>query len=74
MASWTPELLERWRAFEELPRTTPRQLLAHTSGLPNYFADEAFIARVRREPDRAWRSGRIRRPRGGALHAGLSPR
>jgi D-alanyl-D-alanine carboxypeptidase len=48
------ELLERWRAFEELPRTTPRQLLAHTSGLPNYFQDEAFIARVRREPDRAW--------------------
>jgi CubicO group peptidase (beta-lactamase class C family) len=48
------ELLERWRAFEELSRTTPRQLLAHTSGLPNYFADEAFIARVRREPDRTW--------------------
>ena len=48
-----PELLERWRSFEDLPRTTPRQLLAHTSGLPNYF-HEAFIARVRREPDRAW--------------------
>ena len=50
-----PELLERWRAFEALPRTTPRQLLAHTSGLPNYFGEEAFFARVRREPNRAWR-------------------
>ena len=48
------ELLNRWRAFEDLPGTTPRQLLAHTSGLPNYFGDEAFIARVRREPGRAW--------------------
>ena len=48
------ELLNRWRAFEDLPETTPRQLLAHTSGLPNYFGDEAFIERVRREPDRAW--------------------
>lgn len=48
------ELLDRWRSFEDLPRTTPRQLLAHTSGLPNYFGDEAFIARVRRDPDRVW--------------------
>jgi CubicO group peptidase (beta-lactamase class C family) len=30
-----PELLHRWRALDALPRTTPRQLLAHTSGLPN---------------------------------------
>ena len=62
-----PELLDRWRAFEDLPRTTPRQLLAHTSGLPNYFGDQAFAARVKREPDRSWRSGRIRRSRGRAL-------
>ena len=48
------ELLERWRALESLPRTTPRQLLAHTSGLANYFGDEEFFVQVRREPRRAW--------------------
>ena len=50
-----PELLYRWRALDALPRTTPRQLLAHTSGVPNYFRDEAFDVRVREEPGRAWR-------------------
>lgn len=48
------ELLERWRSLEALSRTTPRHLLAHTSGLPDYFHDEAFAASVRREPNRAW--------------------
>ena len=42
-----PELLERWRSLSALPATTPRQLLAHTSGIPNYFGEEAFFARVR---------------------------
>ena len=50
-----PALLSRWRALDSLPRTTPRQLLKHTSGLPNYFGDEAFVARLRDEPRRAWR-------------------
>jgi D-alanyl-D-alanine carboxypeptidase len=49
------ELLQRWRALDALPRTTPRQLLSHTSGLPNYFSDETFFARLREEPGRAWR-------------------
>ena len=48
------ELLERWRSLADLPRMTPRQLLAHTSGLPDYFHDQAFAARVRQEPSRAW--------------------
>jgi D-alanyl-D-alanine carboxypeptidase len=48
------ELLARWRSLVALPRTTPRQLLAHTSGLPKYFDDQAFFARVQREPSRAW--------------------
>jgi D-alanyl-D-alanine carboxypeptidase len=48
------ELLGRWRSLEHLPRVTPRQLLAHTAGLPDYFHDEAFAARVRSEPSRAW--------------------
>jgi len=47
------ELLTRWRSLKALPHTTPRQLLAHTSGLPNYF-QEAFFKRARREPSRAW--------------------
>ena len=50
-----PALLRRWRALDSLPRTTPRQLLKHLPGLPNYFGDEAFVARLRDEPRRAWR-------------------
>jgi D-alanyl-D-alanine carboxypeptidase len=49
-----PQLLHRWSAFDALPRTTPRQLLAHTAGLPNYFNDEAFRARLRQDPRRRW--------------------
>jgi D-alanyl-D-alanine carboxypeptidase len=52
---FAPELLHRWRTLDALPRTTPRQLLGHTSGVPNYFRDEAFMARLREEPRRAWR-------------------
>jgi D-alanyl-D-alanine carboxypeptidase len=50
-----PELVDRWRAFDALPVTTPRQLLAHTSGVPNYFRDQAFAACLREVPGRAWR-------------------
>src|SRR5436190_10536960 len=49
------ELLERWRALDALPRTTPRQLLAHTAGVPNYFREDTFAARLREFPGRAWR-------------------
>jgi D-alanyl-D-alanine carboxypeptidase len=49
-----PELLDRWHALDALPRTTPRQLLAHTSGVPNYFGEERFMARVREEPGHRW--------------------
>ena len=48
------ELLERWRSLDALPRTTPRQLLAHTSGFPNDFDEQTFFPRVQREPARAW--------------------
>lgn len=51
----TPELLDRWRALDALPRTTVRQLLTHTAGVPNYFGEQSFMARVREEPGRAWR-------------------
>ena len=50
-----PELVERWRAFDPLPRATPRQLLGHTSGVPNYFREESFAARLRDDPSRGWR-------------------
>jgi D-alanyl-D-alanine carboxypeptidase len=43
-----PKVVCRWSALDALPRTTPWQLLAHTSGVPNYFNDEAFLARLRR--------------------------
>ena len=54
-----PELLHRWRAFGTLPRTTPRQLLTHTSGMPNYFRDQAFLAELREQPQRAWRPSEL---------------
>jgi D-alanyl-D-alanine carboxypeptidase len=50
-----PELFERWRVLDALPRTTLRQLLAHTAGVPNYFGEEAFLARLREDPGRIWR-------------------
>jgi D-alanyl-D-alanine carboxypeptidase len=49
------ELLRRWHELDALPRTTPRQLLAHTAGVPNYFREDSFAVRVRAEPDKAWR-------------------
>src|SRR5205085_11554025 len=49
------QLLQRWGALDPLGRTTPRQLLAHTSGVPNYFREESFAARLREAPGRAWR-------------------
>jgi D-alanyl-D-alanine carboxypeptidase len=54
-----PGLLDRWSALDALPRTTPRQLLAHTSGLPNYFTDDAFAARLLADPGRAWRPAEL---------------
>jgi D-alanyl-D-alanine carboxypeptidase len=53
-AQLDPALLERWRSLETLPWATPRQLLAHTSGMPNYFGEEAFFARVQENPSRPW--------------------
>ena len=50
-----PELVERWSAFDLLPHATPRLLLAHTSGVPNYFREESFAAHLRLHPARAWR-------------------
>lgn len=35
-------------------KITLRQLLNHTSGLPDYFFNENFQARVRAQPERSW--------------------
>src|SRR4051812_36551115 len=53
-AQLTAELLERWRALEPLARTTPRQLLTHTSGVPNYFREASFATRLREAPSHRW--------------------
>jgi D-alanyl-D-alanine carboxypeptidase len=68
-----PELLDRWAALDALPRATVRQLLAHTAGVPNYFRDEAFLARLREEPRRAWRSHVDRWPRSCPLPRAAPP-
>jgi D-alanyl-D-alanine carboxypeptidase len=54
-----PAWLARWRALETLPRITPRQLLAHTSGLHDYFHDAAFAERLRADPLRPWRPAEL---------------
>jgi D-alanyl-D-alanine carboxypeptidase len=53
------ELLDRWRVFDYLPQMTPRQLLTHTSGLPNYFGEPAFMQRLREDPARTWRPAEL---------------
>lgn len=50
----SPALLDRWSTLDALPHTTPRQLLARTSGVPNYFGEDTFMAQVRKEPSRRW--------------------
>jgi D-alanyl-D-alanine carboxypeptidase len=50
-------IVEMLQNFEGLPRLdtlTIRRLLNHTSGIPDYFFDERFQARVRADPHRIW--------------------
>lgn len=47
-------LLGRLSGLGDLPAITPRQLLAHTAGLYDYFHDAAFAARMAAEPRRRW--------------------
>src|SRR4051812_35378 len=54
-AQLSAELLERWRTLEPLAGTTPRQLLTHTSGVPNYFREESFAVRLKAAPTQPWR-------------------
>lgn len=49
------DLLGRLRGLRSPDELTIRRLLDHTSGVPDYFFDERFQARVRAEPNRTWR-------------------
>lgn len=53
-----PPVIDLRSGLEGLPTIdalTIGRLLNHTSGLPDYFFDEAFQGRVRAEPGRLWR-------------------
>jgi D-alanyl-D-alanine carboxypeptidase len=58
VAAWLPAdvvaSLERLRGLPGVTALTIRHLLGHTSGLPCYFFDQQFQARVKVEPDRVW--------------------
>jgi D-alanyl-D-alanine carboxypeptidase len=68
------DTVERWLPglLPDGHRITVRDLLAHTSGLPDYAGDEAFLRRTVVEPQRHWsprelvrvalRAGRVGRP------------
>jgi D-alanyl-D-alanine carboxypeptidase len=47
-------LLGHLSGLGDLPAITPRQLLAHTAGLYDYFHDPTFEARVSANPGRPW--------------------
>jgi D-alanyl-D-alanine carboxypeptidase len=52
-----PNIVEALRSLEgltTLDSLTIRRLLNHTSGIPDYFFDERFQARVRADPNRRW--------------------
>lgn len=53
------DLLDRWSAFDLLPRATLRQLLMHTSGVPNYFNAESFAVSLREDPLRSWQPAEL---------------
>lgn len=57
-----PHLLDLLRELDRLPNIealTVRRLLDHTSGLPDYFFDDAFQARVQADPDRMWQPSEL---------------
>jgi D-alanyl-D-alanine carboxypeptidase len=48
------ELLRNLGGLPTLDALTIRRLLSHTSGIPDYFFDERFQARLRTDPNRMW--------------------
>ena len=59
VAAWLPspvlESLHHLEGLASIKALTLRRLLGHTSGLPDYFFDPRFQARVEADPDRVWR-------------------
>lgn len=47
--------LKGMHGLSSVDALTIRRLLNHTSGMPDYFADEQFQARVQAEPTKCWR-------------------
>jgi D-alanyl-D-alanine carboxypeptidase len=57
-----PDVVELLRNLVGLPTVdalTIRRLLNHTSGLPDYFFEARFQARVRADPNRIWRPAEL---------------
>lgn len=57
-----PDVVDVLRGLEglsDMGELTLRRLLGHTSGLPDYFFDPRFQARVRAEPGRTWRPAEL---------------
>jgi D-alanyl-D-alanine carboxypeptidase len=53
------EILQNLEGLATLDTLTTRRLLNHTSGIPDYFFDERFQARVRADPNRMWRPAEL---------------
>jgi D-alanyl-D-alanine carboxypeptidase len=60
VARWLPspvlKSLRHLKGLESTETLSLRRLLGHTSGLPDYFFDPQFQARVEADPDRVWHS------------------
>lgn len=59
---WSPEvtaLLAGLEGLDDVDALTLRRLLDHTAGVPDYFFEAGFQARLRSEPERTWRPAEL---------------
>jgi D-alanyl-D-alanine carboxypeptidase len=52
-------LLRELQGLQNVDALTIRRLLDHTSGLPDYFFDDRFQARILADPNRMWRPAEL---------------